>query len=228
MFLMEAQAEVYFQPAPEDKVFEWSLVLTARGIPHWVERAEDGLRLLVPRRHQKRALRELRLYDMENRPRKARAHEDLPGAKSVFWTIVVITALECLTFHPALAPWLKRYGMGDARAILSGKWWLTITALTLHADPAHLLGNMLFGGLFVALVRASWPAGFTWFSVILTGALGNYLNCLLRRDFFFLGASTAVFGALGILCKMAHGRPSGRSPLPGSRFCAPRAPRHRR
>ncbi len=190
----------FWENAPAEKVFEWSLVLTARGIPHRVEREGQSLRLVVPEPHQQEALHELSLYEEENRPQEKPLPEGIPGAGALIWTVAILTALGSLSFDPDLAPLLWDKGLGRSEDILAGQWWRAITALTLHADPAHLLGNMLFGGIFVLLVRASWPAGFTWFSVLLTGVLGNYLNSWLQRGHLFLGSSTAVFGALGLLC----------------------------
>jgi membrane associated rhomboid family serine protease len=56
-----------------------------------------------------------------------------------------------------------RLGAGDTGAMLfSGQWWRAITALTLHADVAHLAGNVVVGGLFMAFLcrEAGVGAGF--------------------------------------------------------------------
>ncbi len=206
-------SQAFFETAAAEKVFEWSLVLTARGIPHRIEGEGEAWRLIVPEVHQEEAVYELNLYEEENRPREEVPSPQLSGVGATIWTVALLTALESLTFDPRLRSYLWEKGLGEAQAILSGEWWRTITALTLHADPAHLLGNMLFGGLFIVLVRAFWPAGFTWFSVLFTGALGNYLNSWVRKKHLFLGASTAVFGALGLLCGLRWRRGDRRSAL---------------
>lgn len=209
---MAPEESPFFKEAPLEKVEEWSLVLTAMNIPHRVVVSGGRARLIVPKKWKKRALEELRLYEEENlRPRKpAKSRGKSPRAKgfeSTFWTICCLTAVLSLTFLPSVQPILVKYGMGDARRILHGEWWRLVTALTLHNDPAHLLGNMLFGGIFLGFLRAYWPAGLAWSATILAGVLGNLINTVIRKDHLFLGASTSVFGALGVLCalRLLHG-----------------------
>jgi len=82
-----------------------------------------------------------------------------------------------------------------------GQWWRTITALTLHGDVPHVLANLGSGIWFGGLLVPSFGQGLTWMAVIASGALGNALTAWayypgLHRS---LGASSAVFGALGLL-----------------------------
>jgi rhomboid protease GluP len=69
-------------------------------------------------------------------------------------------------------------GSASARLILSGEVWRTVTALTLHADLAHVLSNALACLVFVTAV-AWWlgPGVGTWL-VLLAGAGGNALTAL--------------------------------------------------
>src|SRR5207237_567665 len=46
-------------------------------------------------------------------------------------------------------PWFER-GSAVAARILGGEWWRAVTALTLHANLAHLLANAVACGLFAA------------------------------------------------------------------------------
>ncbi len=48
--------------------------------------------------------------------------------------------------------WLEA-GAGHAAAIAHGEVWRAVTALTLHADGGHLLGNLALGSI-VALLLA--------------------------------------------------------------------------
>jgi rhomboid protease GluP len=91
-------------------------------------------------------------------------------------------------------------GSASARPILSGEVWRTVTALTLHADLAHVLSNAIACLVFITAV-AWWfgPGVGTWL-VLLAGAGGNALTALAHGPSFnAVGASTAIFGALGIL-----------------------------
>ena len=96
--------------------------------------------------------------------------------------------------------WLER-GSAEGNAILHGAWWRTITALTLHADVSHLVANLATGLLFAAFVISRLGAGSAWLAILLSGAIGNTLNAWGYRGEYHasIGASTACFGALGIL-----------------------------
>ena len=52
--------------------------------------------------------------------------------------------------------WFER-GSADAARLMAGEWWRTITALTLHADVPHLLGNALATVILVTAV--CWNVG---------------------------------------------------------------------
>ena len=81
------------------------------------------------------------------------------------------------------------------------EWWRPITSLFLHADLEHLMGNLGLGILFGLWCGHSLGKWRGWFLMLAAGAVGNFLNILVRSgdDFASLGASTAVFGALGLL-----------------------------
>ena len=84
--------------------------------------------------------------------------------------------------------------------MLSGQWWRAVTALTLHVDPAHLLGNAACGALFLCLLCRDTGVGLGFALCLAAGGLGNVIKVLVQGPgLHFLGASTAVFGALGAL-----------------------------
>ncbi|MEM0925736.1 MAG: rhomboid family intramembrane serine protease, partial [Planctomycetota bacterium] len=69
-----------------------------------------------------------------------------------------------------------------------------------HADIGHLLSNLLFGILFGILASRSLGGGVSWLTIVLAGALGNWMNAWTRdANHISIGASTAVFAALGLL-----------------------------
>jgi len=95
--------------------------------------------------------------------------------------------------------WWTDRGAAASDGILHGQWWRAITALTLHTDVSHVIGNLLFGGVFGWILARSVGAGFAWAGFVLAGAIGNLLNAALQPpDHVSIGASTGVFGALGI------------------------------
>lgn len=83
----------------------------------------------------------------------------------------------------------------------NGEWWRPFTALFLHADVGHLLGNLASGALFGMLVSKSIGPLKAWTMILLSGTVGSAITSALTypESFISIGASTAVFGALGIL-----------------------------
>ncbi len=93
-------------------------------------------------------------------------------------------------------------GQVDSVAMVQGsQWWRAVTALTLHADVVHLVSNLISGMGFVFFVCRFFGAGAGWLLVLLSGIAGNVLNAVVYypEAHFSIGASTAVFGALGLL-----------------------------
>ena len=102
--------------------------------------------------------------------------------------------------------WLA-VGRTQAGLIRQGQWWRAVTALSLHADVAHLASNMVIGGLVGLFVGQLFGSGLAWLSILLAGAAGNLLNALFRPpEHMSVGASTAVFAALGMSAAYAWKR----------------------
>jgi membrane associated rhomboid family serine protease len=190
LFRSRAEAEVH------------ALVLAAAGLSYRLVGRDDGVGLLVPAIEADKAHRELAAYDQENRPAVVRgampaAAGGLPGA-----------ALYCLALaflHAAAgreaftADWLSA-GSARASRFLTGEWWRAFTALGLHADLGHLLANLALGSVIGLFLAEALGAGLAWLAILLAGAAGNALNALIQpAKHDSIGASTAVFGALGLL-----------------------------
>ncbi|MEW6074300.1 MAG: rhomboid family intramembrane serine protease [Planctomycetota bacterium] len=192
-----------FRSAQEKPCQERALVLRARGIPFFVVRRPGEFSLLVPPAAEERALLELLQYEEENRVRRPKV--ELPPAaygygRAVAAYIGLIVLLFALEHVRALGGGWSRAGVADAAAIRGGEVWRAMTALLLHQDLIHLLGNVLYGTLFGMLVAYVHGGGLGFLSILLAGFLGNWTNALLLGpDHRSIGASTAVFGAVGIL-----------------------------
>jgi len=180
-----------------------ALVLASLQIPY--EMVEDiaGCALIVPAEFSAQAMDELRLYDQENpprRPRKVRtfAHQNaLPGVIAYIILISAVAWLAGLSYFGQ--DWLGA-GRIDGALIRAGEWWRTVTALTLHAGLRHLIGNIVFGAFFGLFAGRLLGPGIAWLAIVLAGASGNALNTLLLESSHrSIGASTAVFAALGLL-----------------------------
>jgi len=94
------------------------------------------------------------------------------------------------------------FGAGriDGALVREGQWWRTLTALTLHGSLGHLLGNLGFGTLFGLLAGRVVGPGVAWLTIVLASAAANAMNTvLLVSSHRSIGASTAVFAALGLV-----------------------------
>ncbi len=106
----------------------------------------------------------------------------------------------------------------------NGEWWRAFTALFLHADLPHLVGNLVGGTIFAALVSKSLGPLRAWTMILLCGASGNFLTSWINypNSFLSIGASTAVFAALGILSGLGVSETiRDRARLPWARITAP-------
>jgi membrane associated rhomboid family serine protease len=97
--------------------------------------------------------------------------------------------------------WFEAGSARASRMVALGEWWRALTALTLHADLGHALGNVLAGALFGGSVCARLGTGVGAALLLAAGGLGNVANALYHRagGHDSVGASTAVFAAVGIL-----------------------------
>lgn len=181
---------------------EASLVLAAVDIDHEIRRDVSDWYLVVAESDAPRAVAHLENYSLENRPQLAGPALDDPidsGWFGVLGFLLIIWALPSLEQAQAFGWDWRGIGRLEAGSVMAGEWWRTITALTLHGDIAHLVGNSLFGALFGVLVGRYMGSGLGWLLILLSGALGNGLNAWLRPDDFrAIGASTATFAALAI------------------------------
>lgn len=181
-----------------------ALVLHARNIPYEIVRDEGRSALVVAAADAERAKFEIWQYDQENRqPRRlprATVDEFRNGLPGVFIYVIVVCLVAWLAGEHAFnRDWLSA-GRVDGEGIRHGEWWRTLTALTLHSGVGHLLGNIGFGALFGGLLARLVGNGIAWFLIVLAAASANALNTvLLESSHRAIGASTAVFAALGLL-----------------------------
>jgi membrane associated rhomboid family serine protease len=202
------------------RAMDLSLVLDQEGVAHELRSAgEERWTLVVADADAARAEAALAAFERENPPAPPpRPQEPVHSASSPV-ACGVILFLALLALHVWTGPpspssaWFER-GSADAAAILRGEWWRTVTALTLHADAGHAVGNAVLGGLLLALLARSLGPGVACALLVLSGALGTAAAAaLVRRDFVSIGASTAVFGALGALSTLPRLRRRAWVPL---------------
>jgi membrane associated rhomboid family serine protease len=188
--------------ARRQHVDEWALVLVAEGLSPSVHETEEGFVLEVPAEQAQEALAALSAYASENPPGQLET-EGSPAASQVGVALAVSASLVAFFLvtgpRDARVAWFA-HGSADAEAIVQGEFWRTVTALTLHADLAHVLSNAIVGAFFLNSVCRVLGAGLGCALILLAGAGGNLVNAWFHgAHHSAVGASTAVFGAVGVL-----------------------------
>jgi rhomboid protease GluP len=198
------------RPLSAERARSWQLTLQSRGLPCRFKPLARGWQLFVREPDYDSALSELQRYEVENRdwpPVSA-----IPSAAADAWPTATVLAALAL-FHNLIrldlfgltgAPWIwLRQGAASVAAIRDGQWWRLLTALTLHTDGQHLIGNLLIGGGFAFCLCRRLGNGPAWLLILAGGALGNAGNSLIQPlHHSSVGASTAVFATVGILAAL--------------------------
>jgi membrane associated rhomboid family serine protease len=186
---------------------EHALVILAMGLPCWIEiqPGSSDHHLLVGSASFERVRQELEQYDLENHNKPALRSTDAgsfshrPGwIAYLSWVIVLLVVHRMQLTHPEMAELGASSSIG---LIEHGQWWRPFTALFLHADFVHLIGNLLSGLFFATLVSSSIGPWRAWLLILGCGTIGNLATSALEwpDPYRAIGASTAVFAALGIL-----------------------------
>ena len=188
---------------PPKECADCAFLLDAIGIPYQRRTTVTGSSLWVEPEHHVRAAQELRAYLRENRrpqkppvvwPRHPHALYGVFGYAAVqlavAWAVVV---------HLFDKGW-RSAGVLDAGFLERGEWWRVLTALTLHADMLHLVSNLGFGALFGYPAARLFGPGVAWLLILAGGGIAYGIDALLHPpQHHLLGASTAVFTALGLI-----------------------------
>jgi membrane associated rhomboid family serine protease len=190
-----------------------TLVLSAVGIHSWtlardgdyvVYVAEDMLELA--RKHLSEAARES--VHVVAHPRPAAAVHPHAWTGSVLYALILVGIGYAAGSSALGADW---FDAGALRGTIphTGEWWRVVTALTLHADVAHLIGNLVFGVVLGFFAARTLGIGVAWSSILVGAAMGNAIDASwMPPDHQSIGASTAVFATLGLLSAYAWSRES--------------------
>ena len=192
----------------------FALVLTAEGLTRFrLEQELDGWCILVAESIHTPAQRHIESYcrenpgtkipaDPEGRDRESSAHTTIQAKRtySAIWiALFLLAAYLAAGSGPAFDKIAVLCG-ASSRDILEGELYRTATALMLHASPGHMAGNAAGLVLFGTAVCSITGPGLGWLLILLSGIVGNLANAvLIQSGHLSLGASTAVFGAVGLL-----------------------------
>ena len=189
---------------------QYALVLTAMGIQSLITPEGKFTALYVALEDAARANEELAAYDSENRrrpPGRVWSRPPLPRAEvaMLYWTLLLF--FFAAGRHEAFSfDWINA-GAAQTGLMLDGEWWRAVTALCLHQSGAHLLGNLVFGTVFLMLLSQVTGAGVAALAMIAAGAAGNVASALVQSpEHTSIGASTAIFAGIGLLAALRQGR----------------------
>src|SRR5437899_8926726 len=192
--------------APDrERADEWAVVLAAADIPHWLRQRLDGWALIVPAPDAAAALESLDAYDRENVGEGADRGDAVAPSPPItmvgMYVALLMIGLFAITGSRAARSEWFQHGSADAARMMAGEWWRAVTALTLHADAPHLLGNALAGALLVTAVCQQLGPGVGLWLLLLAGAGGNALTATVH------GAGHVSVGAQPPICR-AVGSPA--------------------
>ncbi len=185
--------------------FEHGLVVLAMGESYYLAPSDNGYRLLVEPAALAAVREQLAYFDRESigwPPRPAveeRPVRRLELFTPLLWAFLVMAVFWGQGAWPGM--W-EEAGALDPRAVFDqGEWWRLATALFLHADVGHLVGNVLSGVFVFAAVVSTIGRRRGWLLLALASLAGSLAVAALNYPgpYRSLGASTAVFAGLGLL-----------------------------
>ena len=195
-------------PANRQQAEQWSLVLRAANIPSVIEFEKHSWVIKVSPLHEQKAFQEIAAFMEENSdwpPYRSPKKAALPVLTKYHPpTLLMMGAL--VIFFVITGPWSEgsawftRGAVSGRQIFENGQWYRLVTALTLHADVVHLVGNILIGGVLVHFLCRLLGNGLGWLLILASGTLGNLMNIFLHGSVHnSVGFSTAIFGTIGIL-----------------------------
>ncbi len=198
-------------------VYSYSLVLSAVHIPHRINcQARDHHEIYVAEQHVHKAQYEIAAYTQENQnwPTSPPKEDTFAPTFLAMSPIIIGLLIYIFAITGDWAPeslWFAK-GAGDSNAILNNlQFYRLITALTLHADIVHLLGNCFLGGILLHFLLHITGNGIGLITVLATATFANFINVIIHgQNHHFVGFSTAIFSIIGMLCTISFARKTVR------------------
>lgn len=192
-----------FNRLSKEEVETFGLVLLSHGIVHQAVREENGWKLRIDPSQAAEAKLLIDRYQEENAPApfdSGTAFYDYKRSLAGGWGALLLAIVHVYVYFYAETHFLISVHAATAGRILDGDWYRAATALLLHVDIVHLAGNMVGIAILGSAVCSIMGWGVGWLIILSSGIAGNVLNAVVHKaGHSSIGASTAVFGALGIL-----------------------------
>lgn len=185
------------------QALDWGLVLASQNIDAVIERSKETGKyiLIVSESDFPRAVEQLRLYQAENaefrQPYQIEIAKNIFDGRSLVWALVMISIY---AIDSSSKIDIRSAGIMHKNAVLLGEWWRLFTAVTLHNDIPHLATNVSTGIILLGIAMVYYGAGLSILLAFLAGVFGNVCGLFFHSgDYYGLGASGMVMGALGLL-----------------------------
>lgn len=197
-----------FSKLTKEKVHAYDLVLEATGIVHRVRSCGLFWCIEVPVDYRTAACLAISKYLKENPPDYSSTQfPPIPKGRKSYSAVLVVAPLVFIHWAvdsgDEMQAFVSSFG-ADAGRIVSGSLYRCLTALLLHLDWAHLLGNVAALVLFGSALAYSTGWGVAWLFVLLSGAGGNLLTAFwYGQGHVSVGASTAVFASVGLCAALS-------------------------
>ena len=203
---LPADEDVGLPRVDEQRTSEWIVVLAAAYVEYRLSYVGGRWQIHVRLDAVDVAQRELQAYEDERatwermRTAAADSWQSAASSGSPLWVAGMLIAFYVWTGPFSFDNSFVCGAALDTNRLFSGEVWRLVTSLTVHSGPVHLLGNVVCMLLFGYAVCATFGGGLAWILILGTGIIGNAVSAAVHGPYHFsVGASTACFGALGIL-----------------------------
>jgi rhomboid protease GluP len=190
--------------ASAEEGFNHGLVALTLGHSFWLRSAANTYRLLVEPHAAELVRQQLWEFERESLRWPPRPFADpAPSARLELVSPLLWCAMVLVSFW-AQGEWTAWTGMGalDAKAVFErDEWWRLISALFLHGDVGHLVSNLASGIFVFSAVLTTIGIRTGWLLLTVASVGGNLAAAAVKYPGVYrsLGASTAIFAAVGLL-----------------------------
>ena len=180
---------------------EYVLVILAMNLDCLISPGAGGYELHANCAFSVAIRNEFKLYEAEQREIQAPEQVPIFSAGVELFLLWATVLFFCYTMQVENSDVTDRFLNSSSGVMDHGEIYRSFTALFLHGGIGHLLSNIALGGIFCILVAHSLGPLTGWALILASGFLGNLANAAAHygTSFSSLGASTATFGALGLL-----------------------------